>query len=161
MIKMKPVFIILIPLLLIFFSSCETFWESSGEDDPVDGYFWDVEPDSINVPGQRFAELYNLTINISIKDSVIYSKSIKSDSAYLLIDSLKLNPKEEYTLGYYCKWQGARLEYALKMSVANVSYFIGFYDNEVGKLAYKEKLRILQPVTYIKFGICSFSQEVK
>ncbi|RPI13938.1 MAG: hypothetical protein EHM58_17470 [Ignavibacteriae bacterium] len=148
-------------ILAAVFSSCETIWQSSGEDDPVDGYFWDVEPDSVNAPGYRFAELYNLTLNILCKDSVIYTKTIKSDTAYISVDSMKLDTQKEYSIGYYCKWQGARLDYALKMSVANLSYFIGFYDNEVGKFVYKEKLRINQPVTYIKFGVCTFSQDIK
>lgn len=158
---MKLTFIILFYFTLIVFSSCETIWQSSGEDDPIDGYFWDVEPDSVNMPGHRFSEIYKLTLNIYKEDSLIYSKSINSDSTYLVVDSLVLDPKKEYSLGYYCKWQGARLDYALKMSVANVSYFVGFYDNAVGKLAYKDKLRILQPLIFIKFGICNFSQDVK
>lgn len=153
-------YIVLVLCLII--SSCKSIWfQGKDASDSEDGYYWEVEADTVNSYGTRYSEKYLISLNIMNGDTVVFYKKIRSDTAYVFSDSLSVDPTREYSVAYFCNWQGARPDYALKMSVGNIAYDVGFYSNDIGHLAYKEKLKIISAKIPIRFGVCEFSQDLK
>jgi|GEM_PF-3380187 len=152
--------VFIIPFLCLIIGSCKSIFDTGKEGDgSLDGYYWEV--DTTNSFGTRYSEKYLLTLKIIKDDTVVFNKKIRSDSAYVFSDSITVDSSREYSVAYFCNWQGARPDFALKMSVANVAYLVGFYSNEIGNLVYKEKLKINSTKIPVKFGVCQFNQDLK
>ncbi len=150
--------IILVLILLLSFNSCKTIFPEKEQE--VQKQPPGADLDSVGFYGTAYTEKYAVKLNILKGDTVIFSKKITSDTASVYIDSITVDPSKNYSVTYYCFWQGARLDYALKMNVANVSYLIDFSKNEYGKMIYREKLNLRSPKLVIKFGVCMFAQDL-
>ena len=142
----------------LIIGSCKAIFDTGGGDYPVDGYYWDA--DTADSFGTRYSEKYLINLNILKDDKVIFHKKIRSDTAYIFSDSLSIDSTKNYSVIYSCNWQGARPDFALKMSVANLGYVVAFYSNDMGHVTYKEKLKITSAKIPVRFGVCQFSQEL-
>src|SRR5689334_8594932 len=87
LIKLFKTKLYIVLILCLIMSSCKSIWfKGTGGNDSEDGYYWEVEADTVNSYGKRYSEKYLISLNIMKGDTVVFNKKIRSDTACVFSD---------------------------------------------------------------------------
>ncbi len=105
-------YLLSIIFLTTVISGCSLF-QSSGDDDPSDGYYW--SPDDENQSGSNLKPIYKM--NVEVKN--VLRKDITLDSFQTGKINFTITKKEIYRIIFRCKWQGADSRYVMFLRLEN------------------------------------------